>query len=137
MDYHTIIMSLMVFILVALVLFALVMCIDLNKWINKEAEIEQAKKEILLKIKQLEKEDEVKGYAQIHKLEGLNRTEFDILTYIKANKENTQAQLDRDILFNDVSLATIKRGVIKLISKDLIVAERDAIDVRRVLLTAT
>lgn len=55
MDYHTIIMSLMVFILVALVLFALVMCIDLNKWINKEAEIERAKKEILLKIKQLEK----------------------------------------------------------------------------------
>lgn len=81
--------------------------------------------------------DRVKGYAQIHKLEGLNRTEFDILTYIKANKESTQAQLDRDILFNDVSIATIKRGVIKLISKDLIVAERDAIDVRRVLLTAT
>ena len=56
MDYHTIIMSLMVFILVALVLFALVTCIDLNKWINKEAEIERAKKEILLKIKQMKME---------------------------------------------------------------------------------
>lgn len=44
----------------------------------------------------------------------LSRTEFDVLTYIGANPKTTIQDIDRALLFQDVTLSTIKRAILKL-----------------------